>query len=335
MIANKSIRKNIAAFLSTVFMLALLPTIASFRTNAEDSQEVITEYGNLWTGTVSAQVGVPVKWIVNVPEDTEPKGCSATIKIPGLGWGDTTNNTVDEYVTLKQGNNLVYEFTPKETGDFIFTCRMGSGCHLNYIHITEDGGYNVPKPDDPTDITAERDGEKVIVGFNAPEAPEGAEITGYKATAIDENGSRKKATSTGSPIVFEKLDENLTYTIRITTLSTSGASDGDNEFILETASAVTEEKTSEQASDENSQININENKAQGTKDKTIEQAPDEKSQININENKEQEAKDKTTDKITTVSSESIPKTGVPQPLTIEAFMIGSVGLVLLLRKKRG
>lgn len=306
MIANKSIRKNIAVFLSTVFMLVLFPTLSSFRTNAEDSQEVITEYSNLWTGTVSARVGVPVKWIVHVPEDTEPKGCSATIKIPGLGWGDTTNNTVDEYVTLKQGNNLVYEFTPEETGDFIFTCRMGSGCHSNYIHITEDGGYNVPKPQDPTDIKADRDGEKVTVEFHAPEATEGAEITGYKATATDENGSRKKVTSTGSPIVFEKLDENLTYTIRITTLSTSGASAGENELILETASAVTEEKTSEQAPTEKSQININENKAQAANDKA-----------------------------TTVSSESSPKTGVPQPLTIEAFMIGSVGLVLLLRKKRG
>ena len=74
-------------------------------------------------------------------------------------------------------------------------------------------------------------------------------------------------------------------------------------------------------------------------EKTSEQAPaeknSEKSQININENKAQAAKDKITDKRTTVSSESSPKTGVPQPLTIEAFLIGSVGLVLLLRKKRG
>ncbi|MBQ5339607.1 MAG: LPXTG cell wall anchor domain-containing protein, partial [Oscillospiraceae bacterium] len=78
-------------------------------------------------------------WIVNVPEGTETSGCSATIKIPGFGWGTDTSNKEERHLTLVQGDNLVYEFTPQETGDFLFTCWMGSGCHSNYIHVTAGG----------------------------------------------------------------------------------------------------------------------------------------------------------------------------------------------------
>ena len=56
-------------------------------TDAENVQKVVTEYSDLWTGTVVFKTGVPVQWYVHVPEDTEPKGCGATIKIPSLGWG--------------------------------------------------------------------------------------------------------------------------------------------------------------------------------------------------------------------------------------------------------
>ena len=122
----------------------------TFIVNAEDSQKpaaetdsavqkVVTEYSDLWTGTIAFKTGTPVQWYVHVPEDTEPKGCGATIKIPSLGWGTDTHNKEEKHFTLKKGKNLVYEFTPQETGDFLFTCWMGSGCHYNYIHVTADG----------------------------------------------------------------------------------------------------------------------------------------------------------------------------------------------------
>ncbi len=102
-------------------------------------QKVVTEYSELWTGTVTFRTGVPAQWLVRVPDDTEPKGCSATIKIPSLGWGTDTRSKEEGHLTLVQGDNLVYEFTPQEAGDFLFTCWMGSGCHSNYIHVTADG----------------------------------------------------------------------------------------------------------------------------------------------------------------------------------------------------
>ena len=40
-----------------------------------------------------------------------------------------------------QGNNLVYEFTPNEEMDILFTCWMGSSCHKNHIRVTADGTY--------------------------------------------------------------------------------------------------------------------------------------------------------------------------------------------------
>ncbi|MBP0989510.1 MAG: hypothetical protein J6S92_14715, partial [Oscillospiraceae bacterium] len=61
----------------------------------------------LWTGNITVKLGVPVKWIVNVPEGTEPSGCSATIKIPGLGWGTDTRSKEEGHLTLVQGDNLV------------------------------------------------------------------------------------------------------------------------------------------------------------------------------------------------------------------------------------
>ena len=108
-------------------------------TDAENVQKVVTEYSDLWTGTVVFKTGVPVQWYVHVPEDTEPKGCGATIKIPGLGWGTDTRNKEEDHLTLEKGQNLVYEFTPAETGDILVTCWMGSACHYNYIHVTADG----------------------------------------------------------------------------------------------------------------------------------------------------------------------------------------------------
>ena len=224
---------------------------------AEDIK-LTTEYADLWNGNISVKQGDTVKWYVNVPEGTEPKGCGATVKIPDLGFGTDSHNKEEGHITLVQGENFIYEFTPEEAGDILFTCWMGSGCHHNYIHVTDDGTYNIAKPNDPTDISAERNGTEVKVSFTAPESPEGAEITGYKVTATDENGKRKKVTSKESPAIFEELEENLSYTFKVVTQATSGDSSGENELVLDAVSE-TEPETVPTEDNENKLITEYEN----------------------------------------------------------------------------
>lgn len=193
-----------------------------------DTNIVVTEYSDLWTGTVAFKVGEPVSWYVHVPDDVTPKGCGATVKIPGLGWGTEANSKDEGHLTLTQGDNLVYEFTPDKTGDFIFTCLMGSGCHSNYIHVTEDGTYTAEKPDDPSNIRAERNGSEINVSFDAPTVSSGVTITGYKIIAADQDGKRKKIKTEQTSAVLEDLNEGSEYTITVYTLSTAGSSAGEN-----------------------------------------------------------------------------------------------------------
>ncbi len=235
------IEKGLAVLSALVLMIAVLFT-APVRVSAEEVKEeaktLVTPYAELWTSTeIAVKVGETVKWYVTVPEDTEPKGCGATIKIPGLGFGTDTHNKEEGHIVLQKGENFIYEFTPEKTGDILFTCWMGSGCHANYIHVTESGTYSVPRPADPGEITAVRDGDKTVVSFKAPEAPEGSVITGYTVTATAEDGTRKKASGTESPITLEGLDESKTYTIVVVTKSTSGKSEGKNQFVLEAVKA--------------------------------------------------------------------------------------------------
>ena len=216
--------------------------IAETNAQPENVQKVVTEYEDLWKGTIAFKAGETVQWYVHVPEGTEPKGCGATIKIPGLGWGTEERNKEENHLTLTQGDNLVYTFTP-EAGDYIFTCWMGSGCHANYINVTEDGTYNAEKPADPTDIHAERSGSTVTVSFTAPDAPENAKITGYKVIATDPDDKRTKTLAQESPVTLENLDAQKSYTIQIITLATSGQSAGEQTFTLDaepTPKAATE-----------------------------------------------------------------------------------------------
>lgn len=199
---------------------------------ADDTTVLVTEYADLWSGNISVKAGDTVKWYVNVPEGTEPKGCGATVKIPDLGFGTDTNSKEDEHVTLVQGENFIYEFTPETERDILFTCRMGSSCHHNYIHVTADGTYKAAKPSDPSDISAVWNGGNAAVSFTAPESPNGADITGYKVTATDESGKRKKLTVKESPAILEGLAAEQSYTIKVVTLATSGDSVGENEFVL-------------------------------------------------------------------------------------------------------
>ena len=146
----KTARKRITAAAAT-FTAAF---IISAPLTAAAEQKVVTEYDELWTGDIEVKAGKSVKWYVNVPEGTEPKGCKATIKIPGLGWGTDSHNKEEGHLKLAEGENFVYEFTPEKAGDILFTCWMGSSCHANYIHVTE--------PDTPTNVenpTADETGE--------------------------------------------------------------------------------------------------------------------------------------------------------------------------------
>ena len=234
--------------LSAILGFALVYTVSGhydLSAKADDTTTLVTEYSDLWSGNITVKAGTAVKWYVNVPEGTEPKGCGATVKIPDLGFGTDTNNKDEGHITLVQGENFIYEFTPETERDILFTCRMGSSCHHNYIHVTADGTYKTAKPSDATNISAERNGSNVTVSFTAPQSPNGAKITGYKVTATDESGKRKKLTINESPAVFEGLEADQSYTFNVITLATSGESAGDNEFVLSKAANKTENVTTE------------------------------------------------------------------------------------------
>ena len=186
-------------------------------------QIIETEYSELWNSTdIVAKVGVPVKWYVKVPEGTTPRGCGATIKIPGLGWGTDTYNREEGHITLVAGENFIYEFTPEKAGDILFTCWMGSGCHYNYIHVTEDGTYN-GSVDSPAVITGvTRSEDTAEVSFDAPKVSGGVVVTGYNVLAVSEDNVRVRATGTASPITVSGLEKEKSYTITVTAKSTIG-----------------------------------------------------------------------------------------------------------------
>ncbi|MBQ5561638.1 MAG: Ig-like domain-containing protein [Lachnospiraceae bacterium] len=120
-----------------------------------EAQVIVTKYENLWQNKsnpdaippIYVTAGIPVIWYVDVPEDIAVKGCRSTLKIPDIGWGTDTRNREEGHLQLTNGRNLIQRpdanegdvvlFTPKETGDIIFTCWMGSGCHRNYIRVVE------------------------------------------------------------------------------------------------------------------------------------------------------------------------------------------------------
>ena len=256
---RKFIRKISSAI--TALLTVIYAFSAIFVVNAEGSaaaeQIIVTEYSDLWNGTISAKAGETVKWYVNVPEGTEPKGCGATIKIPDLGWGTDSHNKEEGHLTLIQGENFVYEFTPEQTGDMLFTCWMGSGCHYNYIHITEDGTYSLKKPGDPKNISAVRDGENIAVSFDEPDNPDNVDIKGYKVTAVAEDGSKIKASGTGSPIILEGSDISQAYTVSAVTLSHAGKSDGSTTVKVEAGNDPEGSSSGKQKGDANLDGKVN------------------------------------------------------------------------------
>ena len=139
--------KAISILLALVVFVSVLNSVRIISANASDdvkedtdgdTQIVVTEYSDLWSGDITVKAGTLVKWYVNVPEGTTLLGCAATIKIPGLGWGTDTHNKEEGHLKLVEGNNFIYEFTVEEERDILFTCWMGSGCHHNYIHVVKE-----------------------------------------------------------------------------------------------------------------------------------------------------------------------------------------------------
>ncbi len=131
--------KKSAAVTAALLVIAAAGNVSAFGEGTGETQRLETKYEDLWTSDdITVTAGTPVEWYVIVPEGTEPKGCRATIKIPGLGWGTDSRNKEEGHLTLVEGENLVYTFTPEEAEDILFTCWMGSGCHANYIHVIED-----------------------------------------------------------------------------------------------------------------------------------------------------------------------------------------------------
>ena len=283
---------------------------AAYAEDEENVQTIVTEYSDLWNGTISAKPGKPIKWYVNVPEGTALKGCGATIKIPDLGWGTDSHNKEEGHLTLQEGENFIYEFTPEETGDILFTCWMGSNCHYNFIHITVDGTYDLKKPDDPDNISAVRDGENVSVSFEAPENPDNVEIRGYKVTALAEDGTRVKASGKESPITLEGADKSKSYTISIVTLSNAGKSAGAGSYVLESEPAETTETTTASADTAETTTTAASETTQTTQSTTT-----------------------TTTAAASKSDSSSPKTGVAFPAASALLLLSSLGTALFTRKK--
>ena len=179
----------------TAFLIMAMVITASapvFSVSAEEVQTIVTEYEDLWTGNITVKVGVPVKWYVNVPAGTALMGCERTIKIPGLGWGTDSHNKNEGHLTLEEGKNFVYEFTPKETGDILFTCWMGSACHYNYIHVTSDG---------IADPNAEKGGKRTDTDTGSSENS-GVSTLENKKTVNSAANTSNPNTGDNSPLVF-------------------------------------------------------------------------------------------------------------------------------------
>jgi hypothetical protein len=127
---QKTISKRLFTMLITVeaIIVALFLILPVKVCAADDVQTVTTDYADLWTGNITLEKGVTTDWYINVPAGTALKGCGATVQITGL---------MDEPVTLAEGENFIYEFTPDSSDDILFVCSMGAGCHKNYIHVTD------------------------------------------------------------------------------------------------------------------------------------------------------------------------------------------------------
>ncbi|MBQ5989604.1 MAG: hypothetical protein IJL67_08935 [Oscillospiraceae bacterium] len=357
----KKFSSKIKAFAFATVLASSLFTVpaVSAAEKEENSDRLVTPYSDLWKGNISVKVGEPVKWYVDVPEDVTPKGCGATIKIPGLGWGTDTHNKEEGHLTLKQGENFIYEFTPSETGDILFTCWMGSGCHYNFIHVTEDGTYSLQKPGDAENINAVRDGDNINVSFSAPANPDNVTVRGYKVSAVADDGSKVNASGTESPIVLKNADKSKKYTISVITLSNAGKSAGTETITLDVEAAGAEagvpdaldgqkaaaapEVTATSA--ETTTAAVTESPAETTSETApakVTTAAEETTVATTTEAAEQTTSAQTTTSKPVTSAQvttskpgnvtSTPKTGSSAPTAAVIFMITSLGAAFITKK---
>lgn len=80
---------------------------------SDNIQNVRTEFGKSSFPAVSVKKGIPVKWILYADEENL-NDCNNAIIIKEYG--------IEKSLTA--GENII-EFTPTETGDFVYTCWMG------------------------------------------------------------------------------------------------------------------------------------------------------------------------------------------------------------------
>ena len=204
---------------------------------AQENEQVIrTEQKNLWTDTITVQVGVPVKWYVDVPADADVYsgmgakrdlnrvGCEYSIKIPSLSMGTDgfTPDGEDGQINLTPGSNLILSFTPEKTGDILFCCWMSSDCHSNLIHViggeentsadrTEEtsgkeatgGTTEMDLEKEATDSTTERDSEKKTANTTAEKSTTASEKTQEKSAKAEDAAKATDAVSTS-----ERTGEN-------------------------------------------------------------------------------------------------------------------------------
>ncbi len=220
-----------------IVSLLLFHYVEKVSVNAQEKgQVVVTEQKNLWTDTITVQVGVPVKWYVNVPADADVYNgmgakrdlkrvaCEYSIKIPSLSKGTDsfTPDGEDGQINLKSGSNLVLSFTPEKTGDIQFCCWMGSDCHSNVIHIigeeentsadrteetsgkeASDGTTERDSGKEATDSTTERDSEKKTANTTAEKSTTASEKTQEKSAKAEDAAKATDAVSTS-----ERTGEN-------------------------------------------------------------------------------------------------------------------------------
>ncbi|NCU43258.1 hypothetical protein EOL72_02845 [Candidatus Falkowbacteria bacterium] len=82
--------------------------------NAQVIKAVYTEASDIQPNAFEVKVNQPVRFEVSVKDDGY--GCMSTIMIPGL-WRQP--------LTLRKGQTLVMEFTPKRVGTYQIACAMG------------------------------------------------------------------------------------------------------------------------------------------------------------------------------------------------------------------
>ncbi|SFB93126.1 LPXTG cell wall anchor domain-containing protein [Ruminococcus albus] len=196
---NRIIRNSVAVLASFVIAGAAISANTAFEVSAEQAENVkvvVTDYADLWTSTdITVEEGTTVQWYVSVPDGTEPRGCGATVKIPGLGFGTDTHNKEEGHIVLQQGENFIYEFTPDEPGDILFTCWMGSGCHKNYIHVTQAAAAVI---EDLSSAEVDAPESTVSVESATESAPESVSNTDISSSAADSSVSESAVSSSSS-----------------------------------------------------------------------------------------------------------------------------------------